>query len=341
VARDLRSGHRLVLTGTPIENRSLDLWSLFAFAMPGLLGSQTAFKRGFNEKSDPLARSRLARRVRHFMLRRTKSQVAADLPPRIEEDLVVELEGTQRKLYDAELKRARAMLLGVTTDREFDRQRFNILRSLLRLRQICCDPRLVGLEDAIQGGAGAPPVVPGEPAKLATRVPAGSAKLDALLETLEPLAEEGHRVLVFSQFVSMLELIAAELSARSIPHLMLTGHTENRQSLVDRFQSPEGEPVFLLSLKAAGAGLNLTAASYVVLYDPWWNPAVEAQAIDRTHRIGQKEQVNAYRLLARDTIEEKIRKLQQAKAELARAIVQEENVATVMSLDDLRFVLAE
>jgi SNF2 family DNA or RNA helicase len=122
---------------------------------------------------------------------------------------------------------------------------------------------------------------------------------------------------------------------------MLTGHTENRQSLVDRFQSPEGEPVFLLSLKAAGAGLNLTAASYVVLYDPWWNPAVEAQAIDRTHRIGQKEQVNAYRLLARDTIEEKIRKLQQAKAELARAIVQEENVATVMSLDDLRFVLAE
>ena len=335
VARDLRASHRLVLTGTPIENRALDLWSLFAFAMPGLLGSQTAFKRGFNDKTDPLARARLARRVRHFMLRRTKSQVAADLPPRVEEDIFVDLEGMQRKLYDAELKRARAMLLGVTTDREFDRKRFNILQSLLRLRQICCDPLLVGMEAPAASG----------PAQSATgdsvHASAGSAKMEALLETLESVVEEGHRVLVFSQFVSMLELIAVELTARSIGHLMLTGQTENRQSLVDRFQSPEGEPVFLLSLKAAGAGLNLTAASYVVLYDPWWNPAVEAQAIDRTHRIGQKEQVNAYRLLARNTIEEKIRKLQQAKAELARAIVQEENVATVMSLDDLRFVLSE
>ncbi len=335
VARDLRAGHRLVLTGTPIENRALDLWSLFAFAMPGLLGSQTAFKRSFNDKSDPLARARLARRVRHFLLRRTKSQVAADLPPRIEEDLFVDLEGTQRKLYDAELKRTRAMLLGVTTDREFDRKRFNILQSLLRLRQICCDPRLVGMEAPAGGEAGQRTA--GDDAQ----VSGSSAKLDALMETLEPLVEEGHRVLVFSQFVSMLELIALELTARSIGHLVLTGQTENRQALVDRFQSAGGPPVFLLSLKAAGTGLNLTAASYVVLYDPWWNPAVEAQAIDRTHRIGQQEQVNAYRLLARNTIEEKIRKLQQAKGELARAIVQEENVATVMSLDDLRFVLAE
>ena len=139
----------------------------------------------------------------------------------------------------------------------------------------------------------------------------------------------------------MLELIATELTSRGIKHLTLTGQTENRQELVDRFQSEQGEPVFLLSLKAAGSGLNLTAASYVVLYDPWWNPAVEAQAIDRTHRIGQTEQVIAYRLLARGTIEEKIRKLQQAKAELANSIVQEENLATVLSLADLRFVLSE
>ena len=327
VARDLRATHRLVLTGTPIENRTLDLWSLFAFAMPGLLGSQAAFRRNFNDRTDPRARSRLARRVRHFMLRRTKAQVAADLPPRIEEDLIVELEGSQRILYDAELKRTRALLLGVQTAREFDQQRFNILQSLLRLRQICCDPRLVGFDPA-EKRAGAGP-----------SGAADSAKMEALLDTLEPLIEEGHRVLVFSQFVTLLELVAAELTARKIGYLMLTGQTENRQALVDRFQSAGGEPVFLLSLKAAGTGLNLTAASYVVLFDPWWNPAVEAQAIDRTHRIGQKNQVIAYRLLARGTVEEKIRKLQHAKAELARSVVQEESLTTVMSLDDLRFVL--
>ncbi len=343
-ARELRAAHRIVLTGTPIENRTLDLWSLFAFAMPGLLGSQASFRRAFNDKTDPAAaRSRLARRVKHFMLRRTKGQVAADLPPRTEEDLFVELDGNQRLLYEAELKRTRAMLLGVQTARDFDKQRFNILQSLLRLRQICCDPRLVGYEEA---KAGRPrkrkpsaPATADTPAASAKTGDNGSAKLEALLDTLEPLVEEGHRVLVFSQFVTMLELIASELTARGIKHLMLTGQTENRQDLVDRFQAPEGEPVFLLSLKAAGSGLNLTAASYVVLYDPWWNPAVEAQAIDRTHRIGQTEHVIAYRILARGTIEEKIRKLQQSKSELARSIVQEESLATVMSLDDLRFVL--
>ncbi len=356
VARDLRAAHRIVLTGTPIENRTLDLWSLFAFAMPGLLGTQSSFKRAFNDREDPAAaRARLARRVKHFMLRRTKGQVATDLPPRTEEDLAVELDGPQRRLYDAELKRTRAMLLGVKSDREFDQQRFNILQSLLRLRQICCDPRLIGFEDGKAKRASAKKKTAAAKVAAKTSVTApddddvksprsgdtGSAKLEALLDTLEPLVEEGHRVLVFSQFVTMLELIAEELTARGIRHLMLTGQTENRQELVERFQSEQGEPVFLLSLKAAGSGLNLTAASYVVLYDPWWNPAVEAQAIDRTHRIGQTEHVIAYRLLARGTIEEKIRKLQQAKAELARSIVQEENLATVLSLSDLRFVLSE
>jgi len=333
-ARNLRATHRIALTGTPIENRALDLWSLFAFALPGLLGTQAAFKRAFNDQTDPGARARLARRVKHFMLRRTKAQVATDLPPRIEEDLFVELTDSQRRLYDAELKRTRALLLGVQTEREFGARRFNILQSLLRLRQICCDPRLVGFVEGPSRQAGVKPT-----AETAGGDTTGSAKLDALIDTLEPLIEEGHRVLVFSQFVTLLELVSAELKTRAIAHLMLTGQTENRQELVDRFQSAEGEPVFLLSLKAAGSGLNLTAASYVVLFDPWWNPAVEAQAIDRTHRIGQTEQVIAYRLLARDTIEEKIRQLQQAKAELARSIVQEESLATVLSLDDLRFVL--
>jgi SNF2 family DNA or RNA helicase len=170
--------------------------------------------------------------------------------------------------------------------------------------------------------------------------PVSNAKLDALIEMLEPLVAEGHRVLVFSQFVTMLELIKAELVQRKIGHLILTGQTENRQELVEKFQSAEGPPVFLLSLKAAGSGLNLTAASYVVLYDPWWNPAVEAQAIDRTHRIGQASQVIAYRLLAKGTIEEKIRSLQHEKAAMAAAVVREESLATVLDLESLRKILS-
>lgn len=348
-ARALRTTHRLVLTGTPVENRLLDLWSLFAFAQPGLLGGQTAFKRLYNDKTDPGARTRLAQRVKHFLLRRTKSQVARDLPARIEEELIVELEGPQRTLYDAELKRTRALLLGVKSSREFDHQRFNILQSLLRLRQICCDVRLVGLDrsaaapkkkSAARKTSGAKAKSSDAPSPPNEQPPLGNAKLEALLDTLEPLVAEGHKVLVFSQFVTMLELIRDELVARGIGHLLLTGQTENRQQLVDRFQTDREVPVFLLSLKAAGSGLNLTAASYVVLFDPWWNPAVEAQAIDRTHRIGQKNQVIAYRLIARDTVEEKIRALQKEKAALAAAVVQEESLASVLDLDSLKRILA-
>jgi hypothetical protein len=343
-ARALRAAHRLVLTGTPVENRLLDLWSLFAFVQPGLLGGQAAFRRLYDDRDQPAAaHARLAARVRHFLLRRTKSQVAQDLPARTEEEIVVELEGPQRALYDAELKRARQLLLAVRSAREFDAQRFSILQSLLRLRQICCDPRLLGVEPE---PAGKTPgrarrkssAAPGEAATPGRTV--ASAKLEALLDTLEPLLEEGHRVLVFSQFVTMLGLIREELAARGHRHLLLTGQTENRQELVGQFQAADGPPVFLLSLKAAGAGLNLTAASYVVLYDPWWNPAVEAQAIDRTHRIGQKSRVIAYRLLARDTVEQKIRTLQREKATLAAAVVQEESLAQVLDLESLRRILA-
>ncbi len=317
VARDLPGEHRLVLTGTPIENRLLDLWSLFAFALPGLLGSQTAFKRHYAAEN-PLALPRLRARVRHFLLRRTKGQVAADLPARTEEDVVVELEGEQAKLYQAELKRARAQLLKVSTDRQLDRLRFHILASLLRLRQICCHPALI---DSAHRAA-------------------PSAKLDELLERLIELRDEGHQVLVFSQFVEMLELIREKIAAAGIDHLMLTGQTEDRDALVRQFQADKRHTVFLLSLKAAGFGLNLTAASYVILYDPWWNPAVEAQAIDRTHRIGQNVPVIAYRLIARGTIEEKIRLLQREKAAIARAVVQEESLASVLDLDSLRQILA-
>ncbi|WP_240914776.1 DEAD/DEAH box helicase [Roseimicrobium sp. ORNL1] len=335
----LQAGHRLALSGTPVENRLLDLWSILGFAMPGILGNRTHFAKHFDAKEDPLARRRLAARVRPFLLRRTKKEVAKDLPDRVEEDLVCELEGSQRTLYQAELKRARAALLNIKTTKQLDKARFNILTSLLRLRQICCHPALVLKEDVStsktkkrRGKAST-----ADAATAAT----GSAKLDALLELLEPIMEEGGKVLVFSQFVEMLSLVRGQLEAREWPHFLLTGQTEDRGALVKQFQECSGPAIFLISLKAGGFGLNLTAASYVVLCDPWWNPAVEAQAIDRTHRIGQTQKVNAYRLIVKDSIEEKIRLLQKQKSALAQDILGEENFASALSLDDFRFLLGE
>ncbi len=322
--------HRLALTGTPIENRLLDLWSIFAFAMPGVLGTRTAFTKNFDGREDALARRRLAARTRPFLLRRTKNEVARDLPDRVEEDLGVELEGTQAALYQAELKRARAELLKVETSRQLDKLRFNILTSLLRLRQICCHPRLLGLEpEAAKKGR----------KKKAAEPAAESAKVAALMELLEPLMEEGQKVLVFSQFVEMLAIIEAEIQERGWRSFKLTGQTEDRGSLVSDFQTHAGAATFLISLKAGGFGLNLTAASYVVLFDPWWNPAVEAQAIDRTHRIGQKQTVFAYRLIVKNSIEEKIRQLQKQKGALANDILGEENFAQALTLGDFQFLL--
>jgi SNF2 family DNA or RNA helicase len=322
----LPSKYRLALSGTPIENRLLDLWSIFAFAMPGALGNRTAFTKQFDKKDDPFARRRLAARTRPFLLRRTKNEVARDLPDRVEEDLVVEFEGVQSTLYKAEIKRARAQLLKIETSKQLDKMRFNILTSLLRLRQICCHPRLLGLEDTKK--------------KKSTDNAEDSAKLSALLELLEPLMEEGQKVLVFSQFVEMLEIIESEITARNWTTFKLTGSTDDRGPLVDSFQKHEGSAVFLISLKAGGSGLNLTAASYVVLFDPWWNPAVEAQAIDRTHRIGQKQTVFAYRLIIKGTIEEKIRLLQKKKGALANDILGEENFARALTLEDFNFLFS-
>lgn len=318
-ARALKAAHRLALTGTPIENRLLDLWSIFGFAMPGALGNRSHFLRRFDAKDDPLARRRLAARVRPFLLRRTKAQVAKDLPDRVEEDLFCEMEGDQKTLYRAELKRARQILLGLKTNKQLNDQRFNLLTSLLRLRQICCHPALVD-------------------AKLRA---AESAKLAALEDLLEPLMEEGHKVLVFSQFVTMLDLVRETVRQRNWPYFYLDGSTEHRGELVQEFQTAKGGAAFLVSLKAGGFGLNLTAASYVVLFDPWWNPAVENQAIDRTHRIGQTSKVMAYRLLMRDSIEEKIRALQKQKAALAGDVLGEERFAQSLTLDDLRFLFAD
>jgi SNF2 family DNA or RNA helicase len=314
----LRAQHRLALSGTPIENRLSDLWSLMAFAMPGILGSRAQFGRVYDAKEDSLARKRLAARVRPFLLRRTKTQVATDLPDRVEEDLLCEMEGEQKTLYSAELKRAQQMLLKIKTTKSLAEHRFHFLTSLLRLRQICCHPALVN---------------PG------TQAP--STKMESLLEQLEPLMEEGEKVLVFSQFVEMLGLLKPAMAQAGWKTFYLAGDTENRADVVREFQECEGSAVFLISLKAGGFGLNLTAASYVVLYDPWWNPAVENQAIDRTHRIGQVNKVIAYRLLIKDSVEEKIRRLQKTKSALADDVLGEEKFSQSLTLEDLQFLFSD
>jgi hypothetical protein len=318
VTRELIAQHRLILSGTPIENRLLDLWSLLSFAMPGILGTRADFGKQYNDKEDPYARQRLAARVRPFLLRRTKKQVAPELPSRIEEDLFCDIEGAQQTLYRAELKRAQQMLLKIKTQKQLAKEQFHVLTSMLRLRQICCHPALLDSASTTS-----------------------SAKLEALLELLEPLIEQGRKVLVFSQFVDALQLIKAAVHERTWPIAYLDGETKDRGTVVDNFQAFDGPCVFLISLKAGSVGLNLTAASYVVLFDPWWNPAVENQAIDRTHRIGQTETVVAYRLLIKDSIEQKIRELQKNKGAVADDVLGEEKFANALTLDDFRFLFAD
>ena len=317
-ARDISAFNRLVLSGTPIENRLLDMWSLMAFAMPGVLGSRAYFKKRFDKRKDSQSQNRLAARLKPFLLRRTKQQVAKDLPPRTEEEIYAKMSGIQRQLYKAELHRIQKALLGVDSDESVKKNSFAILQGLMRLRQICCHPGLVDQRYLKEE----------------------SAKLNALFYLLDQLRDEGHKVLVFSQFVSMLEIIKSRLDAEGRPYNYLTGQTKDRKAEIEKFQTTKEPSVFLLSLKAGGAGLNLTSASYVVLYDPWWNPAVENQAIDRTHRIGQKNKVIAYRLLTRDSVEEKIRVLQQQKNQLVTNVLGDEGFASSLDLNDLQFILA-
>jgi len=317
-ARELDAENRLVLTGTPIENRLMDMWSLMAFAMPGVLGTRAYFKRRFDKRKDPTSQARLAARLRPFLLRRTKLQVAKDLPPRTEEEVFAGMEGIQEELYKAELKRIQKALLGLDSDEAVKKNSFAILQGLMRLRQICCHPGLI------------------DPKWLKEE----SAKMNALFYLLDQLREENHKVLVFSQFVSMLDIIKQRLEVESRPYNYLTGQTKDRKGEIEKFQTTKDPSVFLLSLKAGGAGLNLTSASYVILYDPWWNPAVENQAIDRTHRIGQKNKVIAYRLLTRDSVEEKIRILQHQKTALVTNILGDEGFASNLGMDDLAFILS-
>lgn len=299
----LTSELRFCMTGTPIENHLGELWSQFHFLLPGYLGDKRSFKLGFRDKIEKHGDTRrlelLATRVRPFILRRTKEEVANDLPEKTIIVKEIELEGGQRDLYETVRLASTEKVRQEIEKKGFKKSQIMILDALLKLRQVCCDPRLVKLSEA--------------------RKVKESAKLDALLEMMSQLQDEGRRVLVFSQFTSMLDLISEELRKKDIDYVELRGDTTDRVSPVKSFQNEEVR-VFLLSLKAGGSGLNLTAADTVIHYDPWWNPAVEAQASDRAHRIGQTKNVFIYKLLAKGSIEEKMIKLQKRKAELAAAI---------------------
>jgi len=305
-ARLLDSDHRLVLTGTPVENSTFELWSQFAFLNPGLLGNLEYFKREFGNpierNGDEYASAYLRKLVYPFILRRTKAQVAPELPPRTERIVYSDMEPAQLKFYKKTREYYRAALMGAIEEKGINQTRMQVLEGLLRLRQICNHPKLVN-ED-FRGD---------------------SSKLELLLETLELLRAGGHKALVFSQFVKMLSLVREALDASNIPYVYLDGRTRKRQQRVDTFQNDPEIPFFLISLKAGGVGLNLTAADYVIHIDPWWNPAVEMQATDRTHRIGQENPVFVYKLIVRDSVEEKILQLQEKKKALVEQLITTES----------------
>ena len=313
--------HRLALTGTPVENSPRDLWSLFQFLMPGYLGTRQEFKQRY-ETSSPggQERSRLRRRIAPFLLRRTKQLVAADLPEKLEQIAWCELTASQQEIYTQLTQTTRRQLSELASAKDQKKSRMLMLTALLRLRQAACDVRLLGMEH--------PP--PDEEA---------SAKLDRLLELLEEATEEGHRVLVFSQFVTMLGHIRTRLEAAGITYCYLDGSSQDRAQQVQNFQNGQA-PVFLISLKAGGTGLNLTAADTVIHFDPWWNPAVEAQATDRAHRIGQRNIVTSYKLIARGTVEEKILALQNKKrAMIAATLESEQPMMEGLTLQEIESLL--
>ena len=317
--RKVDARHRLCLTGTPLENHLGELWSQFDFLLPGFLGASRQFAKHWRtpieKQNDHRRRDLLARRIRPFILRRKKEDVAQELPPKTIIVRSVELEGSQRDLYETVRAAMDVKVRDEIASKGFSRSQIVILDALLKLRQVCCDPRLVKANSA---------------RKVTER-----AKLDLLMAMLPELVDEGRRILVFSQFTSMLALIEEELTAIGIDYALLTGNTSDREAPVRRFQSGE-VPIFLISLKAGGVGLNLTAADTVIHYDPWWNPAVENQATDRAHRLGQDKPVFVYKLIVGGSIEEKILALQEKKAELAAGILSEDRgVDLKFGSDDL------
>lgn len=301
-ARLLRSRNKIVLTGTPIENNTFDLYGQLSFACPGLLGSKLYFKQIYSSPIDMFKSTKRAKelqnKIKPFVLRRTKQQVATDLPEKTEMVLYCEMKPGQRAIYDAYEKQFRDFISATTGD-QLEKRSMDVLKGITRLRQICDSPLLIKGEK-----------MPGN----------ASSKIDILLEEIEGKKGQ-HKILVFSQFVSMLDLIRKELNGRQIPFTYLTGQTRNRQAAIEEFQNNPDVRVFLISLKAGGTGLNLTEADYVYLVDPWWNPAVENQAIDRCHRIGQDKNIMAVRLICPATVEEKIMLMQETKRDLANDLI--------------------
>ena len=311
----LTAQSRFILTGTPVENSLRDLWSLFEFLLPGYLGSRQDFKDRYET---PLLNGergavwqRLSRRLEPYLMRRRKQEILAELPNKIEQVIEIELSPEQKTAY-TQLQQAARTQLDELRNQSSGAARMRVLTALLRLRQACCDLRLLGAEDA------------------------SSSKLNALLELVEETIDGGHRALIFSQFTAMLDIIAGALGEAGISFCRLDGSTRNRKEVVDRFQNDERIPLFLISLKAGGVGLNLTAADTVIHFDPWWNPAVEAQATDRAHRIGQQRIVTSIKLIARDTVEERVLRMQEKKRELLEGTVDAEATLERLSTKDLQ-----
>jgi len=319
--RRLSARAKFAITGTPLENSLMDLWSLLSIVAPGLHPRPALFKdqwaKPIENAGDAERLAALRRRIRPLMLRRTKEAVATELPPKMEQVLTVDLHPRHRAVYDRHLQRERQRLLGLIDD--LNGNRIAILRALTVLRQMSLDPSLVdesyaGLEH--------------------------QRAVAALVEQLTELSQEGHRALVFSQFTGFLSIVRARLEAEGIAYEYLDGSTRNRAERIAAFREGTA-PVFLISLKAGGFGLTLTEADYVFVLDPWWNPAAEAQAIDRTHRIGQTRPVNVYRMVSRDTIEEKVVALQERKRDLFARVVDEGGALSAsLTADDLRELLA-
>jgi SNF2 family DNA or RNA helicase len=324
VAWSLKARHHLCLTGTPMENHLGELWSLFNFLLPGFLGDElrfnAIFRRPIEKQNHDERRKLLARRVAPFILRRRKEDVLKELPAKTEIIQKVELTSAQRDLYESVRLAMHARVKEEVARKGMSRSHIVILDALLKLRQICCHPQLLSLPSA----------------KKVTE----SAKLELLMDLLPEMIDEGRRILLFSQFTSMLALIEEELAKVKIPYVILTGQTTDRATPIDQFQNGE-VPLFLISLKAGGTGLNLTAADTVIHYDPWWNPAVENQATDRAHRIGQTKKVFVYKLITEGTVEEKIVALQVRKKELVEGLLDEDRKENVkLSQEDIDLLFA-
>jgi non-specific serine/threonine protein kinase len=326
--KKIKAYYRLVLTGTPIENSVTDLWSIMDFLMPGYLGSHQQFKYVYempisNRTPEAAqAQDRLRRKIHPFLLRRLKTEVAKDLPPKIERIAICTMSSDQRRVYDRLLSHYRSQIYELVQDQGFEKTRFEIFKTLLRLRQTCC--HLALLKD--------PDIKYKEP----------SGKLELFHELLDEAIDGGNRLLVFSQFVSMLHILRDELDKRSIPYAYLDGSTKDRLTVVNRFNADADTPVFLISLKAGGTGLNLTGADTVIHFDPWWNPAVEDQATDRAHRIGQQRTVYSVKLITKNSIEEKVLEMQRRKkAVIDATLARDDQFLEKLSWDDVQELLQE